>query len=203
MTSASSLDHSNTLIDGVDYGPLAHLIGTWKGDKGVDIAPEPDGTERSPYYETLTVTPFGTVDNAESQTLSVVRYHQTVSRKSNDEVFHDQMGYWHWDASSHTILESFVIPRGVGIVAQGQIAWPPASDSDELVLSVATGSAGGQGDAGICQSQFMADNAATTGFQHTITVTGDTLRYQQSTLLSIYGQRDWDHKDVNTLERVG
>ena len=35
-------DHS------IDYGPLAGLIGTWKGDKGADIAPEPDGTEESP-----------------------------------------------------------------------------------------------------------------------------------------------------------
>ena len=33
----------------IDYGPLALLIGTWEGDKGVDIAPEPDGTENNPY----------------------------------------------------------------------------------------------------------------------------------------------------------
>jgi len=29
----------------IDYGPLAGLIGTWTGSKGLDIAPEPDGTE--------------------------------------------------------------------------------------------------------------------------------------------------------------
>ena len=37
-----------------DYGPLTNLIGTWNGDKGMDIAPEPDGTEHNPYYETIT-----------------------------------------------------------------------------------------------------------------------------------------------------
>ena len=54
-------DH--TTIDGVDYGPLAALVGTWKGAKGVDRAPEPDGEERNPYYETawwiLRVKPGG------------------------------------------------------------------------------------------------------------------------------------------------
>ena len=40
----------------VDYGPLSKLIGVWKGDKGMDIAPEPDGTEENPYYETITFT---------------------------------------------------------------------------------------------------------------------------------------------------
>ena len=29
----------------IDYGPLAGLIGTWKGDKGMDVSPEPEGTE--------------------------------------------------------------------------------------------------------------------------------------------------------------
>ena len=44
---------SHTVIDGIDYGPLAALVGTWKGDKGVDVAPEPDGDERNPFYETI------------------------------------------------------------------------------------------------------------------------------------------------------
>ena len=29
----------------IDYGPLIELIGIWKGDKGIDVAPELDGTE--------------------------------------------------------------------------------------------------------------------------------------------------------------
>ena len=33
----------------INYGPLTGLIGQWKGDRGIDIAPEPDGTERSPF----------------------------------------------------------------------------------------------------------------------------------------------------------
>ncbi len=62
----------------VDYGPLAPLIGTWKGDKGMDVAPEPDGAEDSPYYETIIFEDIGVVTNAERQDLAVLRYHQVV-----------------------------------------------------------------------------------------------------------------------------
>ncbi len=72
----------------IDYGPLTELIGVWKGHKGMDIAPESDGTEENPYYETITFTEGGTVDNAESQTLSILFYRQIVKRKSNDEKEH-------------------------------------------------------------------------------------------------------------------
>ena len=30
----------STIIDEVDYGPLAQLIGTWVGNRGLDIAPD-------------------------------------------------------------------------------------------------------------------------------------------------------------------
>ena len=84
----------------IDYGPLRGLIGSWKGDKGLDVAPEPDGTEENPYWETLDFEAIGDVTNAESQTLTVLRYQQVVRRKSNDEIFHDQCGYWMWDAAT-------------------------------------------------------------------------------------------------------
>ncbi len=29
----------------INYGPLRGLIGNWKGDNGIDIAPEPEGAE--------------------------------------------------------------------------------------------------------------------------------------------------------------
>ncbi|MEH6634786.1 MAG: heme-binding beta-barrel domain-containing protein [Halioglobus sp.] len=97
----------HTTIDGINYGPLAALVGVWKGDKGVDRAPEPDGEERNPFYETITFGAAGDVTNAEQQTLSIVRYHQVVSRKSNDEVFHEQLGFWLWDPADDTILDIY------------------------------------------------------------------------------------------------
>lgn len=35
--------NESTTIEGISYGPLASLIGTWRGDKGMDIAPESEG----------------------------------------------------------------------------------------------------------------------------------------------------------------
>ena len=86
--------------ENVDYGPLAVLIGTWKGNEGMDVAPEPDDDERNPYYEVITFEPASDVTNAEEEVLAAVRYHQEVRRKSTGLVFHDQVGYWTWDAAT-------------------------------------------------------------------------------------------------------
>jgi len=64
----------------IDYGPLTGLIGSWHGDKGMDVAPEPDGIEHNPYYETITFEAAGDVTNAEQQQLAVLFYRQQVSR---------------------------------------------------------------------------------------------------------------------------
>ncbi len=184
--------------DGVDYGPLVALLGQWRGDRGVDRAPEPDGEERNPYYETITFAAAGDVTNCEEQVLAIVRYHQVVSRKSNDKVFHDQVGFWMWDKASNTVMETFAIPRGVAVVATGTVTEPAGPDG-ELVFEVACDAAG----SGIAQSAYMFDKGRTTGFSHRIAVTGDQMRYSESTTLDIYEKRSYQHKDVNTLSRVG
>lgn len=89
-------DEKLSSSENIDYGPLTELIGIWRGGKGLDLAPEPGGTERNPYYETITYTAIGDVTNAESPTLAALHYREIVQRKSNDEVFHDETGYWMW-----------------------------------------------------------------------------------------------------------
>ena len=187
-----------TSIDGVNYGPLAALIGVWKGDKGIDRAPEPNSEERNPYYETITFEAAGDVENAEEQVLAVVRYHQVVSRKSNDEVFHDQVGYWLWDSADDTIVETFTIPRAVAVVAGGKLGQPESLEQ-ELVFEVAAKT--GSLEFGIVQAPFMFNKAKTTAFSHTLTVKGDQMRYSETTVLDIYEKKSYDHTDVNTLTR--
>ncbi len=177
-------------------GPLAGLVGTWKGDKGNDISPEPDGTEENPYYETIKFEAVGDLTNAEEQVLAVVRYLQIVCRKSNNEVFHDETGYWMWCAQSGEIMQSFAIPRGVAVVAHGELAYPNA---EELVFKVSA--AQEESDRCMSQTKFMWQKAKTLGFDHTMTLKGDTLSYQETTLLEIYG-RQFEHTDQNVLTRV-
>jgi len=178
-----------------DYGPLAALVGVWRGDKGMDVAPEPDGPDNNPYYETLTFEAAGDVDNAGVQFLSIVHYKQVVQRKSNDEVFHHELGYWLWDADTDSVMHSFTIPRGVALVAGGKAT----SSSEKTVFEVAAGEADPQWQ--IAQSPFMLEKARTLSFTQRMEITGDRLSYRETTLLDIYGQR-FEHMDNNDLQRV-
>jgi len=185
------------MSDRIDYGPLEALIGSWEGDRGVDISPEPKGTEENPYYETLSFTAIGDVENAESQKLAIVRYHQVVRRKSDDEVFHDQIGYWLWDAGSGTVIQTVTIPRGVSVIAGGSLDGA-AKGSALVVIEVAAKL--GDPDWGIVQSPFMRDNASTLEFTHELTVDGDRLSYFETTVVDIYG-KTFEHTDENELTR--
>jgi hypothetical protein len=183
------------MSDELDFGPLACLIGVWEGDRGLDVAPEPDGTEESPYFERITFEAVGDVTNAKEQTLLVVSYHQVVSRKSNNEVFHDERGYWHWDQATGTVMQSFVIPRAVSVVAGGSAS----VDGDETTLSVKASA--NSGDWQIAQQPFMQEKAKTNAFKHEIKVKGHELSYSETTALKIYGKA-FSHTDENTLKKV-
>lgn len=181
----------------VNYGPLTGLIGVWNGDKGIDIAPEPDGTEETGYFETITYAGIGTATNAGSQTLSVLHYTQVVTNKTTKEVFHHESGYWMWDPSDNTIMHSLVIPRGVAVLAGGTCA-APASAQDTVTIEVKA--IEGDKDWNIAQSPFMQNNAKTTSFQHSLTVGNGKLSYSETTMLDIYG-RVFEHTDANELTR--
>ncbi|RMF14476.1 MAG: DUF1794 domain-containing protein [Gammaproteobacteria bacterium] len=175
----------------VDYGPLAALIGTWKGREGMDVAPEPDGPEENPFYETLVVSPAGDVTNAESQTLIAVHYHQIVRRKSNDKVFHNETGYWIWEPATGAITQTFTIPRGISVIARGTVR----QDGNTWIFEVSADASD------IGQTPFLQQNARTLRFAHTVEVTGDRMTYSETTLLDIYGRR-FEHTDGDTLTRA-
>lgn len=183
--------------DDINYGPLNGLIGVWKGDKGIDIAPEPDGTENNPYHETITFEAIGDVTNAESQVLAAIHYRQIVQRKSDDEVFHDETGYWMWDANTKTIMHSLTIPRAVSVLAGGSHTGNQENDGS-FVLEVSASL--DDKDWQIIQSPFMRDNAKTTEFRHRITVGNGKLSYSETTIVDIYG-KVFEHTDNNELTR--
>lgn len=179
----------------IDYGPLKELIGVWKGDKGLDVAPEPDGTENNPYYETITYTAIGDVTNAESQTLSAVHYRQTVQRKSNNEVFHDETGYWMWDPKTEIIMHSLVIPRGVCVLAGGKYTGTKNTEGSVMIEVAASID---DKSWKIIQSLFMQENARTTEFRQAITAGNGKMSYSETTIIEIYG-KVFEHTDKNEL----
>jgi len=179
----------------IDYGPLESLIGKWTGDKGLDIAPEPDGSEENPYFETITFTAAGDVSNAGSQVLSVVHYRQIVQRKSDQQIFHDQTGYWLWDAKQSIIMQSIVIPRAVCVLAGANYRQQKNTEG-QLILNVSA--AIDNPNWGILQSPFMQQKARTTAFEHQIVVGNGQLFYAETTMLDIYG-KIFEHTDTNKL----
>lgn len=184
-------------IENIDYGPLKELIGVWRGDKGLDVSPEPEGLENNPYYETLTFTPIGNVTNAESQVLAVLQYRQIVQRQSNDEIFHDESGYWMWDAEAGIVMHSLTIPRAVAVLAGGSHDGVREEDgSFVLEVSAALDDLNWQ----IIQSPFMRAHARTTSFHQRIATGNAILSYEETTVVDIYG-RLFEHTDSNELLR--
>ena len=94
----------DTVIEGIDYGPLRGLIGVWQGNQGVDVAPEPDADEVSPYYEFLIVEAAGDVTTAEERTLTAPRPHPAGRRRrgSQRRANNGKMAYQHTDGNTLT-----------------------------------------------------------------------------------------------------
>jgi len=181
----------------IDYGPLQLLIGRWEGNKGTDLAPEPEGEESTAYYETLIFEDAGTVTNAEQQILAVLRYHQQVNRLSDDKAIHDEIGYWMWDDAEQIIMHSLTIPRAVCILAGATyVANPTTTDRVELKVSAKIDDPNWS----IIQSPFMRDKAKTIAFEQQINVDATSLTYQETMVLDIYG-KIFNHSDENTLSR--
>lgn len=181
-----------------DFGPLKALIGEWRGADGLDTSPDPDGEAVSPYHEVITFDAVGGVTNAKAQTLAVLRYHQVVTRKTDQVVYHDEMGYWMWDAETSTVMQSLVIPRGVSILAGGTYAGETDTDG-RAILNVQ--SKLGNETWGIVQSPFMMEKAKTTEFRHNVIVGNGKLSYSETMVLDIYG-KVFEHTDANELTLV-
>ncbi|SCA56054.1 conserved hypothetical protein [Candidatus Terasakiella magnetica] len=181
----------------IDYGPLEELIGTWKGNQGTDIAPGLKGVDNNSYYETIVFEEAGSVLNANEQKLAVLHYRQIVRMESNDEIFHDQTGYWHWDADQNILMHSFVIPRAVNVIAGGAYSGK-TDENGRRVLEVQAKLADPHW--GIVQSPFMSKKASCVEFHQTIIVGDRKMSYSQTSLIDIYGKM-FEHTDENELFR--
>lgn len=186
----------STIIDDIDYGPLAQLLGKWIGNKGLDRAPDINADpDENTYTDELTFTIAGFTENAEEQELVAVKYHHVIRKNENGRIFHDQIGHWIYEAETGLIMHSLTIPRGVCLLAGGDVK----QNGNQTVFSVKATS--GDDSFGISQSPFMLEKAKTTAFQMQLSVDSNELSYKQTTSLFIYG-KDFEHVDQSTLQRV-
>ncbi|WP_076536170.1 heme-binding beta-barrel domain-containing protein [Shewanella sp. UCD-KL21] len=186
----------NSIIDGIDYGPLAQLIGKWSGSKGLDKAPDNQANiDESKFTDELTFSVAGSSQNAEEQDLVSVKYHHVIRRTENGLIFHDQIGHWIYEPSTETIMHSLTIPRAVCVLAGGKFQ----HINGESIFNVEAQA--GSETFGILQSPFMIEKAKTESFKMQLSVKHNELKYREVMQLHIYG-KDFEHIDESTLHRV-
>ncbi|MGX5172604.1 heme-binding beta-barrel domain-containing protein [Aliikangiella sp. IMCC44653] len=176
----------------VDFGPLSGLIGCWKSHNGEDVAPERNGPETNLYYEVLEFYPVRDISNAEEQNLVSLRYFQQVFRIEDNEMLHNETGYLSWDSANELLIKSFSIPRGLAVVAGGEI-----SELEQgYEYQVAADKENSQWQ--ITQSPFLKLKAITHSYRFNMKLENNKLSYIQSMSIDIYG-KNIEHTDRNQL----
>jgi len=180
-------------IDSELFGPLAVLVGTWHGTVGDDTAPDDfRGVEKNAFREEFVFTRLAPAVNHE-QTLYVVKYERTAWRSAESDPFHHQLGYWLWDPAMKKVMHSFMIPRGVTVLAGGD------AQPDSKVINVRA-TLGSQ-TFGICSNPFLDQEFRTVAYEGVLTLHSvDSFGYREDTQIQIKGQSEiFHHVDQNTL----
>ncbi|WP_447753538.1 FABP family protein [Sphingopyxis fribergensis] len=178
-----------------NLGPLRRLAGIWEGQRGVDINPKADGPETRQYYERIELQPIDPQANG-PQLFYGLRYHLHVNTREEDIAFHDQVGYWLYEAATGLILQTLAIPRGQIAIAAGH-AEP---DAKRLVLKAERG----QTEYGICSTTFLDLAFRTDAYQLTVDFHDDgSWSYVSDTTLVVKGRDEpFLHRDRNTLAKI-
>jgi hypothetical protein len=178
------------------WGPLGGLVGTWEGGQGLDVSfhNELGKVAETEYREKTSFKPFGPVDNG-PQILFGLDYRTAAWRGDEENPFHTEVGYWLWDARDSQVMRCFMVPRGSTVIAGGT----SSTDATSFVLEADLGST----TYGILSNAYLDQFARTTHFDATITIDGETFRYDETTTVEHSKSSDLIlHTDRNTLTRV-
>ena len=178
-----------------NLGPLRRLAGIWEGQRGVDINPKADGPETREYYERIELQPIDPQANG-PQLFYGLRYHLHVNTREEEIAFHDQVGYWLYEASTGLILQTLAIPRGQIAIAAGHAA----PDAKQLVVKAERG----QTEYGICSTSFLELAFRTDAYQLTVDFHDDgSWSYVSDTTLMVKGKGEpFLHRDRNRLTKI-
>lgn len=178
-----------------NLGPLRRLAGIWEGERGVDINPKADGPETRQYYERIEMQPIDPQANG-PQLFYGLRYHLHVNTREEDIAFHDQVGYWLYEAATGLILQTLAIPRGQIAIASGH-ADP---DARRLVVRAERG----QTEYGICSTTFLDLAFRTDSYELTVDFHDDgSWSYVSDTMLMVKGRSEpFRHRDHNRLVKI-
>jgi len=178
-----------------NLGPLARLAGIWEGTRGVDVNPKADGPETRKYYERIEMQPIDPQANG-PQLFYGLRYHVHINTREEDITFHDQVGYWLYEAATGLIIQTLTIPRGQTAIAAGQ-----AKPGDKKLVVRAER---GQTEYGICSTTFLDLAFRTDSYELAVEFHDDgSWSYVSDTMLTVKGQSEpFRHRDHNRLVKV-
>ncbi len=180
-----------------ELGPLAWLAGVWEGDKGADRSPDASrvGIGSNAFRERMRFEPTGRVDN-HAQQLQGLRYATTVWRIGEESPFHEEVGFWLWDAAERQVMRCFIVPRGIAVLAGGTVE--PDARAFELRAEV------GASVYGICSNPFLDREFRTVRFEMRFEQRDEhTIHYWEDTVMQVRGRDEpFHHTDENTLTRV-
>ena len=179
-----------------NLGPLRRLAGIWEGQRGVDVNPKADGPETRKYYERIEMQPIDPQANG-PQLFYGLRYHVHINTREEDITFHDQVGYWLYEAATGLILQTLAIPRGQIAIAAGH-----AKPGDRKLVVKAER---GQTEYGICSTTFLDLAFRTDSYQLTVDFHDDgSWSYVSDTMLMVKGRDEpFLHRDHNRLSKIG
>ncbi len=178
-----------------NLGPLAALEGTWEGNKGIDFSRVHSKEIETKYRERIVFEPLGPVCNG-PQELYGLRYSMVAWRLGEDDVFHEELGYWLWDGGQRQVLRCFMVPRGVLINAGGDAE----ADSEDFHLSAEVGSE----TYGILSNRYLDESYKTMRYELDVSIHDDgKFSYKEDTQLWIpVNEAVFHHTDQNTLAKV-
>ncbi len=178
-----------------NLGPLRRLAGVWEGRKGVDVNPKAEGPERREFLERIEIQPIDPQANG-PQLFYGLRYHVHIVASDEDTTFHDQIGYWLYEAKTGLIMQTLAIPRGQTALARGQAL----ENGSGLTVRAERGGPG----YGICSTDFLEWAFRTDSYQLDVKFEADGgWSYVSTTMLQVRGRDEpFKHIDRNTLTKV-
>lgn len=186
-------------MNNIKFGPLEFLIGKWSsGDSwtGENRAPDPDRQEENTRFkQEMNFEPILDVKNHE-QLICGLRYSTTAWEEGSELPFHEEVGYWLWDAENKQVMKSFIVPRGISVNAGGTAK----ADSKNFKVEAKLGSH----TYGLCSNIFLDQEFRTISYEIEIEqIDSNTFSYNEDSQIKIKGQEEvFHHIEKNTLKRV-
>jgi hypothetical protein len=201
MSTSPFPDDIYTEPSGVDVdtlknlGPLRGMAGIWRGRRGLDVNPKPEGPRKQVFIENIALQPIDPQTNG-PQLYYGLRYHTHITKPDDVETYHDQVGYWLWEPATNTVIHTLTIPRAQIVMTVGQAR----ADAKEFEVVARSDSE----NFGIRSAPFLDYAFKTIEFRLKVTINLDgTWSYEEDTIMMVRGKSDpFHHTDRNTLTKI-